>query len=163
MQEITMSDLNEKVNENDISVNLEDGTATYNLRHHGQISGTYMGVFRFLCSLNPIQYIEADKDYRELLGKNAEFASTHADTVAYALAQLRQRVIDAPSFWNEKGSRYGGSNLKDHEILEIILEAAVKSEVKYRQELHKKHEEAISKIKAALDKRKLSEEKEDLE
>jgi hypothetical protein len=122
-------------------------------------------VFKFLCSLNPIQYIEADKDYRELLGKNAEFVSTHADTIAYALAQLRQRVLDAPPFWYEKGTRYGGSGLKDHEILEVILEAAVKSEVKYRQELQKKHEEAINKLKEALDKRKLNEEikKEDLE
>ena len=39
----------------------------------------------------------------------------------------------------------------------------IHNKARHNQELHKKHEEAISKIKAALDKRKLSEEKEDLE
>lgn len=156
-----MSDLNEKVSDSDITVNLEDGTATYTLKHHGQVGGTYIGVFKLLCSLNPIQYIEADKDYRELLGKNAELASTHADTVAYALSQLRQRILESPPFWNEKGGRYGGAHLKDHEILEIMLEAAVKAEIKYRRELQAKHEEAVSKIKAALEKRKVDEELEE--
>lgn len=144
--------MEEKVKESDIT--LENDVATWDLLYHGAIAGSYMGTFKFRCFMTPMQLLEADRDYRELLGTNASFAATEADNVAYCLAQLKQRIIESPPFWKEGGGRFPGGALKDLEILNLVLEAAVQAEVKYRKALTQRHEDAINRMKAHMEKRK---------
>jgi hypothetical protein len=147
--------MNEKVKPSDIMI--ENDIGSWNLLHHGGIAGSYMGLFKFRCFLTPLQIVEADKDFRDLLGPNAAFAASNAENVAYALAQLRQRIVSAPPFWTEGAGRYGGGGIKDHDILDLVLEAAVTAEIKFRADLTKRHEEAIDRIKALMEKRKKDE------
>lgn len=151
-----MQDPNLEVLDSDISLNTEEGTATWNLTFQGRMGGTYMGTFKFRCSLTPTQYLDADRDFRDLLGKNAELAGTHAEDVAYSLAQLRQRVMEAPPFWND-GGRYGGGGVKDHDVLSKVLNAAIASELKLRKELEERHEKAINQLKEFLESKKKKE------
>lgn len=140
----------EKVKESEVRLD-QNGVASWDINYHGDVSGTYLGTFRFRCSLTPLQYVDADRDFRDLLGTNAQFASTHAENLAYALAQLRHRIIEAPPFWTDGGGRYGGAAVKDHDVIDLVLEAAVQSELKYRSELRKRHAEAIEKIKKQVE------------
>ena len=145
-----------RVKESDITIN--DGTASWSLVHHGALGGTYMGLFRFRCFMTPLQTLEADRDFRELLGPNAAFAATNSENIAYSLAQLKQRILEAPPFWMENATRYGGGGLKDLEVLDLVLEAAVVAELKYRKEIADRHQDAIKRIQKTMDKR-LEEEK----
>jgi hypothetical protein len=144
--------MEEKVKESDITI--ENDTASWGITYQGQIGGTYLGVFRFRTFLTPAQLLEADRDFRELLGPNAQFAATNAENIAYALAQLKQRIIESPPFWRETSSRFGGSSVKDLDCLDLVLEAAVASEIKYRKLLAIRHEEALKKLQAVVEKRK---------
>jgi len=146
------SDKNSKIQPEDVRVNLDDGTAYYNLTHTGKIGGLYVGAFRFHCSLTPLQYLEADRDYRNLLGENASLATTHADNIAYALAQLKQRVLEAPPFWNSAGGRFGGGHIKDHDLIDLLLEAAVQAEMNYRKALEERHADALKRLQAQVEK-----------
>jgi hypothetical protein len=142
----------EEVSDDEVSVELDKGIASYELVMSGQILGTYTGKFSFRCAVTPMQFLEADRDYRELLGRNGELASTHADSIAYSLAHLRQRIVEAPPFWNEFGSKFGGAHIKDHEVVDRILKVSVVAENKYRKLLNDKHSAAINKLKAHVDK-----------
>lgn len=145
------------VNQDDISVS-NDGVARWDINLTFPIGGTYMGTFVFRCILTPMQQIDADRDYRDLLGKNAEFANTMVESFAYAVSQLKQRVIQAPPFWSETLSRFPGSQVKDSEVLDAVLQAAVESEVKYRQQLGEKHAQALDKLKLHIKQQKEAEE-----
>jgi hypothetical protein len=142
----------EKVKDSEIT--LENDTAVWHLSFQGQVGGTYLGTFKFRTFLTPSQVLDADRDFRELIGPNAQFAATNAENIAYALAQLRHRVIESPPFWKEGSSRFPGSNVKDLECLELVLEAAIASEVKYRKAIAERHAESIKKIQAMMEKRK---------
>ncbi len=148
--------MDEKVKESDVTLEA-NAVASWDMVHHGAVGGTYMGTFKFKCYLNPIQLIEADRDFRELLGPNSQFAATNAENIAYSLAQLKQRVISAPPFWTETYSRFPGGGVKDIDVLELVLEAAIVAEVKYRKDLNKKHEDAISRIKQTIENRQKAE------
>lgn len=144
-----------KVKESDISI--ENETALWQLNFQGQIGGTYLGLFRFKTFLTPAQVIDADRDFRELMGPNLQYAATNAENIAYALAQLKHRVIESPPFWRDGSSRFPGSSVKDLECLELVLEAAIACELKYRKEIAKKHEESLKKLQAVIEKRKVEE------
>ena len=137
-----------QVNPNDVTI--ENGIAIWDLNLTAPIGGTYQGTFKFRCALTPMQELEADRDYRELLGKNAEFANTRSENLAYTLSQLRQRVIQGPPFWNDGTSRFPGGQIKDSEILEVVLEASVQAEIKYREQLRDKHKKSIESLKKAI-------------
>lgn len=144
------------VEENDVTIDAH-GVASWDLNIFAPIGGTYMGHFKFRTVLSPLQEIEADRDYRDLLGKNAEFAATYVENFAYALAQLRQRVISAPPFWMDGISKFPGSQIRDKEVLEVVLEAAVTAEVKYRKSLSDKHKTAVERLAKALEKKEQEE------
>jgi hypothetical protein len=146
----------------DITVNL-DGTADWMLSAHGAIKGLYTGLFKFRCALTPLQQIAANREYRELLGENITFAEEHVTFVTYALTQLKQRIVEAPPFWSATKSGFPG-DIEDSDILQIVLEAAVQSELKYREVLTERRAEALEKAKKAaelaLDKKKKDKEEE---
>jgi hypothetical protein len=141
------------VTQDDITLQ-SDGTSTWEINATYPVGGTYMGKFTFRCILTPMQMIEADRDYRDLLGKNAEFANTTVESYVYAISQLKQRVVFSPPFWAESNSRFPGSQVKDSEVLDMVLQAAIESELKYRAALAEKHEASISKLKLHIQKQK---------
>lgn len=137
------------VNEDDVLIDLINGTASYYLHYHSLIEGLVTGKFVFNTILTPMQEIEADKIYRSLVGEYANIVSTHVERLCYALSQLKVRVIEFPPFWsksNNSSIMLPGSNLKDQEILRIIFEAAVIAEKKYREEIKKQHDNALKKL-----------------
>jgi hypothetical protein len=137
------------VDEKDILLD-SNGIATWEINMTAPIGGTYQGVFQFRTVLSPIQQIEADRDYRDLVGNNASLMTTHIDNLAYTLAQLRQRVIKYPPFWDDGYNRFKGSHIRDEEILQAVYEAAVMAEVKFRKQIKEKHKESIERLKAAI-------------
>ncbi len=139
------------VDEKDILLDSQ-GIASWEINMTGPIGGTYQGLFQFRTVLSPIQQIEADRDYRELLGTNASFVATHIDNLSYTLAQLRQRVVKAPPFWDDGASRFKGSHIRDEEIIQAVYEASVLAETKYRAQIKEKHKASIDRLKAAIER-----------
>jgi hypothetical protein len=133
---------------------LENNKAIYHLDQVGDVGGSYKGVFEFRCFLNPIQYIAADREYRDLMGKNQALADPHADSLAYALTQLKYRIIKAPPFWYSDDSAIPGGSIPDRDIISLLLSAATEAEIKFRRSLLDKQEESVNKLKAIIDKKK---------
>lgn len=144
------------VEEKDVSIDSE-GNGSWSINMTGPIGGTYQGLFKFRSVLSPIQLIEADRDYRDLLGKNSEFAATHVENLAYTITQLAQRVIKAPPFWSDGSSRYPGSQIRDIEVIQAVYEASIVAETKFRAQLKEKHKESIDRLKKTIEAQEQSE------
>lgn len=147
-------------------ISLEQEFGVWELQETAPLGGTYMGTFKFRCYLTPIQMIEADRDYRFLLGETSPtLASETIENYSYSLAQLKQRVVQAPPFWFD-GSRFPGGNVKDKEIIALVFEAAIQSELKYRSKLEEKHKSQLEKLSKYIEKQneinKLAEEMEEM-
>lgn len=138
------------VKEEDIQL-MPDGTARWTINEVGDIGGTYTGTFTFRTALDPIQEIYADREYRDLLGKNMELVNSHIENLATILATLKYRIVEAPPFWNNGGT-YGGGHIKDKNILFEIYSAAILAETKYRKTLAEKHKESIDKLKKTVER-----------
>lgn len=129
---------------------IENNTATWDMRIEGDIAGTYAGAFRFKCYLSPLQQIAANREYRELLGPNPTFASEHESFLAYALTQLKYRIITAPPFWAATNTATLAGDVADENVISAVLDAALGSEIKYKSQMKKRRQEAIERGKAAL-------------
>lgn len=132
---------------------IQGNIATWDIRKEGSINGTYTGTFTFRCYLTPSQKIAANREYRELLGPQMTMTPEHESFLAYALTQLKYRVITAPPFWNTE-SKLGVSqgDLPDEEVIAEILEAAFAAELKYKEQIKQRKEEALQKAKEAAEK-----------
>lgn len=130
---------------------IENNVASWDINLLGDINGTYVGTFKFRCYLTPTQQIAANREYRELIGPHPTFAPEHESFLAYALTQLKYRILSAPPFWN---SVVGGTpgDIPDENVLTAILDAAVSAETKYRGLLKKRTESAINRSKSILEK-----------
>lgn len=132
-------------------ISIDGNIATWNINITGDIQGTYVGIFKFKCYLTPIEQIKANRDYREMIGPNPLGAPEHETFLAYALCQLKYRVISAPPFWISEQGGIGG-NIPDEDVLSAVLSAATDSEVKYRDMLKKRKEEALERARKAAEK-----------
>src|SRR5665213_765139 len=65
----------------------------------GDVQGTYTGSFEFRCFLNPLQHLQASREYRELLGNLGALATESEGNISFALTQLKHRILKAPPFW----------------------------------------------------------------
>lgn len=137
-------------------IQIEGNVATWNINAVGAINGTYIGSFRFKCYLTPSEKLAAGRDYRELLGPESRLAFTNEDNLAFSLTQLKYRVISSPPFWS---SAIGGNgnivlqgDLPDEPIIDMVLDAAVASELKFLAQLQKKKEETIKQAKDIAEK-----------
>lgn len=129
-------------------IRLEGQTAVWDMLETAEVEGTYQGEFKFRTALNPLQEITADREYRDLMGSNEAQAPTRIKNLAYALTQLKYRVLEAPHFWVD-GSHLPGSQVKDIEIIELVFQAAMLSETKYKALIAERQLEAIEKLKAS--------------
>lgn len=111
----------------------------------GEKSNTsFMGVFRFKCVISPIDYLKTDRLYRELLGSiNPHLASKDAQNFAFALSQLKFRIVESPDFFKNK--EIDGGHL-DKNILIDLINLAVDAE----QEFKKLQNEKVKKLQDML-------------
>ena len=131
-------------------ISIDNNTAVWTMREEGDVNGTYIGTFKFKCFLTPLQQIAANREQRELLGSNPTLAGEHESFLAYALTQLKYRIVEAPPFWTTQGSTYNG-DLADENIIGKVLDKAIASELKYKDSLKKKKADAIERAKKAAE------------
>ena len=129
------------------NLRIEGDVAIWPMREEGKIKGTYVGTFKFRCYLTPMQQIAQNREYRELLGNSSPtLADEHTSFMAYALSQLKQRVIEAPPFWSENKHVSGmDGDIPDEEIVEAVLNAAITAEVNYKKALADSKEKSIKR------------------
>lgn len=135
-------------------ISLDGNTASWSLNLEGAINGLYTGTFKFRCFLTPSQQIAADREKREMIGDvNPLLVPSHLDFAAYALAQLKYRVISAPPFWTSTIQETNlAGDLPDENIITAVLDAAVGAEIKYRNHLERRKTDAIERAKKAAEK-----------
>jgi hypothetical protein len=103
---------------------------------------SYMGTFTVKCLLSPMEEIAADRRYRDLLGQNSHLAQEHIRQQAFGLAQLEQRIIEMPPFW--ENSVLPGGHIEDPNVLMEILDVAILAQEEY---IKSKEEELIERQK----------------
>jgi hypothetical protein len=129
-----------------------DGTVTFKIAQVGDRSRTtYEGPFRVKSALSPFDELSAGRDMRALLGEHGVQALDHEANIAYALAQLRYRIVECPLFWTEKSREgYGGAEL-DSNIILNVLTMAVEAEVADRKRLKEEAKQRLQEMSAALE------------
>lgn len=130
-------------------IKIDGNTATWDINTVGSIMGTYIGTFRFRCFLSPLQQISAGREERELIGVNMSLAPEHEKFLAYALTQLKYRIVSAPPFWASSNMNSLQGDIPDEEVISMILSAAIDAEAKYKNDIRKRKEEAINRAKKA--------------
>lgn len=132
-------------------IKIENDVATWDISAVGNIKGTYLGTFKFRCFLTPLQQIAAGREERALVGENIAFAPEHERFMAYALTQLKYRILSAPPFWASATSGSIAGDIPDTEIVSLVLGSAIDAEVKYKNEIKYRKEAAIERAKKASD------------
>jgi hypothetical protein len=140
----------------------EDGTVTFRISEVGDRSRTTLqGPFKVKGSLSPYDELAAGRDMRHLLGDNAVSATDHEVNLAYALSQLRHRVVEQPSFWLEASREgFGGADI-DHNIILKVIGLAIDAEVHYRKYLRTEAKRRLKDLESSLNKYDEEEQKED--
>jgi hypothetical protein len=136
---------------NEIRIDTEKEQATFTIDAIGSFDKKrYVAGFVVKAFLNPIDRLSADKFRRELLGPNPESAGEEEKTMAFALSQLKYRIIEAAPFWF-KGSDIGGAALKNDNIIYHVFNLATKAEEEYGKLLAKEAEEMEKALTEQLD------------
>lgn len=131
----------------DNEIVLEGSTASWTMPlTQGDLGGSYKGSFTFRCYLNPLQQIASGKEYRSLLGELGSQATNTEGNLAFALVQLKYRIVKAPPFWTAtlQDSPYAG-NVGDVNIVMLVLEAAIKAEDMFKSEIEKEKTEVLDR------------------
>jgi hypothetical protein len=114
----------------DISVDLLEGKCKFFVQIEGEIDAeTYKGTFTVKGSLSPLDTIKADRRYRELMGKDIQYATDHASQLAFSLAQLNQRIVDSPDWWHN--TELNGGHLDENIIFDVFAKS-IECEKEYR-------------------------------
>lgn len=117
----------------------------------GELGGTYTGTFEFRTFLDPLRQLQAGREYRELLGSLAIHAEDRESDLAFALIQLKHRILKAPGFWTstEQDSGIAG-NLGDMNVIAAVLEAALRAEELFKTRVTEERNKLLDKnIKSA--------------
>ena len=112
----------------------------------GDLGGTYKGTFQFRTFLNPIQQLQAGREFRELLGNNPAFASDTESNLAFAISQLKQRIIKSPPFWSSAAQDGGvAGNIGDLNVIALVLDAAIRAEHAFKERITKEREAVLER------------------
>ena len=132
----------------DTDLMIEGHTAIWSIPPgtQGDIGGTYSGQFKFKTYLSPMQMLAANKEYREMLGANASSASEHDGYLAYALTQLKYRVISSPPFWTtpQQNGAMAGS-IPDENVILAVLDAAVRAETVFKAKMASERDSVLKR------------------
>jgi len=136
----------------------EDSTVTFRLAEVGSRSRTtYEGAFRVKTGLSPFDELAAGRDMRSLLGDYGVQALDHEANIAYALSQLRYRIVEAPLFWTEKSREgFGGADL-DSNVTLAVLNLAIEAEVQATKRFKEEAKRRLKQMAAALEKHEADE------
>ena len=127
------------MNENEITI--QGSIATWVMpRMESEYGGTYTGTFKFRCYLNPLQTLEAGREYRSLLGNMGHAATNLENNLAFALSQLKQRVISAPPFWTSTKESGIEGNIGDVAIILAVINAAERAELMFKENIQKERD-----------------------
>jgi hypothetical protein len=145
------------MNDKNIQIDYNMGTATFLINEEGSASKTtYKGVFKVKCVMSPLEYINSDALYRELLGKvNPQLASKYISELCYTISQLKYRVMDVPSWYKNTSTGIDGSHIDDN-VLFSILDKATEAEMEYRRGIEEKYKKARDEVKKAVDEKTLT-------
>jgi hypothetical protein len=126
----------------------EGSKATFDFSSMGLVTNeSFSGEFAVKCAISPIDHLKSDRLYRELIGEvNPHLASQEAQNYAFALSQLKQRVIESPHFFKNK--EIDGGHLDSNVLVEIV-NIAIEAEAKYREQQN----ERMEKVQETLTKR----------
>ena len=134
-------------------------TATFSINVVGRLTkDSYMGTFKVKCLISPLEEIAADKRYRDLLGDNSHLAQEHIRQQAFALAQLEQRIIEMPPFW--ENDTLGGGHIKDTNVVLHVLDQAIEAQEKYVGIKEKELKERQKRLTKAIKSKKIEKEPE---
>jgi len=124
---------------------LEGSTATWTMPPTtSELGGTYTGRFVFKCYLDPLSQLQAGRQFREYLGAYAGMATESEYNLAYALAQLSQRIVTAPPFWTSTVQDGGlAGNIGDGSIVLMVLDAAVRAQDLFKEKIAKEREQLL--------------------
>lgn len=131
---------------------IDGAVDSWDMRIEGDILGTYAGAFKFRCYLTPLQQIAAERERRELLGAHGLYAQEHESFLAYALTQLKHRIVAAPPFWTSQSPASMAGDIADENVIAAILDAALGAEIKYKSQLKKRKLDALARGKAGTEK-----------
>lgn len=146
-----------------MDIKIENTTGIFTISEFdAETNETYIGEFKVKVVLSPMDILSIDRDYRELIGSVSPLmASSDANNVAFALSQLRHRVIGYPMFW--KGSGYDGGHLPKN-VLYAILDASLEAQERFKdmrqKELEKIQKKLTKQVKENKIKKKLDEQEE---
>lgn len=115
-------------------------------RTEGEMGGTYTGTFVFRCFLDPLRQLQAGREYRELLGSLSTQASDSEGNLAFALVQLKHRILKSPPFWTSTLQDSGmAGNVGDLNVISLVLDAAIRSENSFKEKVIKEREEILNR------------------
>lgn len=121
---------------------LDNNIAKWNMpRMEGDLGGTYIGTFTFKCYLSPLTQLQAGREFRELLGNLGSQAPNGEIDLAFALTQLKHRIITAPAFWTSTLEESGiAGNIGDMNVVSAVLDASIRSENLFKEKVAKERE-----------------------
>lgn len=130
----------------------EDGTVSFRFAEVGaRTRTTYTGPFKVKAGMSPFDELSAGRDMRALLGEHGVQAVDHEINIAYALSQLRYRIVEAPGFWSEKArDGFGGADLDSNVILSI-LDYAIEAEVQSNKRLKEEAKRRLKDLEKSLE------------
>ncbi|MDD5650838.1 MAG: hypothetical protein PHF86_10565 [Candidatus Nanoarchaeia archaeon] len=136
----------------------DDGIVTFDISVIGDVKKqSYIGTFKSMCFLTPLDTIKADKLYRELLGKDFTLASLDSKNYAFALSQLKYRLVEVPPFWLNK--EIGGGHV-DSNVIFTVLDKALEAEKTYKEQILKETEEIEKKLTTMIKNKSIEKEEE---
>lgn len=132
-----------------------EGSKAY-FDYHGvgkKTNDTYMGEFCVKTSLSPLDFLKADRLYRELIGSvNPHLATKEAQNFAFALSQLKYRIVEMPEFFKNK--ELDGGHLDSNVLIEIV-NLAIEAEEAYQEEQERKIKEMQDMLASRIKKREI--------
>lgn len=130
---------------NDIII--DGSTSTWIMpRTDGELGGTYTGTFKFKTFLSPLEQLQAGREYRELLGSLGAQATDSEGNLAFALVQLKHRVVLAPPFWTSTLQETGmAGNVGDLNIIALVLDAAMRTEDLFKNRIQAEREAILNR------------------
>lgn len=132
-----------------------EGSKAY-FSYHGvgkKTNETYMGDFCVKTSLSPLDFIKADRLYRDLIGSvNPHLATQEAQNYAFALSQLKYRIIEMPEFFKNK--ELDGGHLDSNVLIEIV-NIAIEAEDEFQKEQERKIKEMQEMLASRIKKKEI--------
>lgn len=143
---------------------ITDTHAIFDVHINGEPSKmTYMGSFKVKTIMSPMDEINADKLYRQLLGENMLMASDNVKNNAFVLSQLKYRILSyekAPFWANPENPDVPGAHITDGNVIFEVFNKAVEAQELYIKQKQEEAQALEDALKAAIKSKKIEKEPE---